>query len=46
MVRILSSPKKLCDGVTRRQLLLTSGLGMCGRGLRGVLRYFFPDRLT
>ncbi|MSQ93820.1 MAG: DUF1501 domain-containing protein [Gemmataceae bacterium] len=33
MLRILGSPKRLCDGMTRRELLLASGLGMGGLGL-------------
>ena len=33
MLRILGSPKRLCDGVTRRELLLASGLGLCGLGI-------------
>jgi hypothetical protein len=32
MLRILGSPKQLCDGLTRRELLLASGLGICGLG--------------
>ena len=30
MLRILGSPKRLCDGATRRELLLAGGLGFCG----------------
>ncbi len=33
MLRILSSEKKLCDGVSRRDLLQVGGLGVCGLGL-------------
>jgi hypothetical protein len=33
MLRILSSEKKLCDGLTRRDLLQAGGLGVCGLGL-------------
>lgn len=33
MLRILGSPKRLCDGLTRRELLLASGMGLCGLGL-------------
>lgn len=33
MLRILSSPKTLCDGVSRRDLLQVGGLGLCGLGL-------------
>src|SRR5690242_19528912 len=32
MLRILGSPKRLCDGVTRRELLLAGGLGALGLG--------------
>jgi hypothetical protein len=34
MLRILGSPKKLCNGVTRRELLLAGGLGL-GRAFAG-----------
>lgn len=37
MLRILSSEKKLCDGITRRDLLQVGGLGMCGLGLDHLL---------
>ena len=30
MLRILGSPKKLCDGMTRRELLRAGGLGLLG----------------
>src|ERR1043166_30030 len=33
MLRILGSPKTLCNGTTRRELLLASGIGFCGLGL-------------
>lgn len=33
MLRILSSKKKLCDGVSRRELLHAGGLTACGLGL-------------
>ena len=29
-LRILGSPKRLCNGLTRRDLLVTGGLGLCG----------------
>ena len=29
-LRILGSPKRLCNGMTRRELLVTGGLGLCG----------------
>jgi hypothetical protein len=29
-LRILGSPKRLCNGLTRRELLVTGGLGLCG----------------
>jgi hypothetical protein len=38
MLRILGSPKKLCDGVTRRDMLWAGGLGLLGLGLSDVLR--------
>src|SRR5580692_9393910 len=37
MLRILSSDKKLCDGLTRRDLLQVGGLGACGLGLSQFL---------
>lgn len=33
MLRILSSPRRLCSGMTRRDLLQAGGLGMLGLGL-------------
>lgn len=33
MLRVLSSPKRLCDGLTRRDLLQVGGIGACGLGL-------------
>lgn len=38
MLRILGSPKKLCDGVTRRDMLWAGGLGLFGLGLPQFLR--------
>jgi hypothetical protein len=38
MLRVLSSPKKLCDGVTRRDLLRVGGLGLAGLGLADIAR--------
>src|SRR5262249_47801341 len=35
MLRILGGPKRLCDGLTRRDLLHVGSLGLLGRGLRG-----------
>jgi hypothetical protein len=32
MLRILGSPKQLCDGITRRDMLWASGLGLLGLG--------------
>src|SRR5437660_12798339 len=32
-LRILGSPKRLCNGLTRRELLVTGGLGLCGLAL-------------
>src|ERR1022692_444561 len=33
MLTVLGSPKKLCDGVTRREMLVAGGLSMFGLGL-------------
>jgi hypothetical protein len=33
MLRVLSTPKRLCDGLTRRDLLQVGGIGACGLGL-------------
>lgn len=38
MLRILGSPKKLCDGITRRDMLWAGGLGTLGLGLEGFLQ--------
>jgi hypothetical protein len=38
MLRILGSAKKLCDGLTRREMLQAGGLGMLGIGLADFLR--------
>jgi hypothetical protein len=38
MLRILGSPKRLCDGVTRREALRVGGLGLAGLGLADYLR--------
>src|SRR4051812_34744376 len=38
MLRILGSPKTLCDGLTRRDLLHVGGLGAFGLGLGDILR--------
>src|SRR5947209_6983160 len=38
MLRVLSSPKQLCDGITRRDLLWAGGLGMFGLTLDNFLR--------
>ena len=35
-LRILGSPKRLCNGLTRRDLLVTGGLGLCGLTLGGA----------
>ena len=37
MLRILGSPKRSCDGVTRRDLLHVGGLGLFGLGLSELL---------
>lgn len=38
MLRILSSRKTLCDGISRRDLLQVGGLGVCGLGLPHLLQ--------
>src|SRR5947209_640459 len=38
MLRVLGSPKTLCDGLTRRDMLWAGGLGLFGIGLDGFLR--------
>ncbi|MBI1914993.1 MAG: DUF1501 domain-containing protein [Planctomycetes bacterium] len=38
MLRILGSPRRLCDGLTRRDLLLAGGLGAFGLGLDTFFR--------
>src|SRR5947199_14389 len=38
MLRILGSPRTLCDGLTRRDFLHVGGLGAFGLGLDGFLR--------
>lgn len=38
MIRLLGSPKRLCDGLTRRDWLHVGGLGMLGLGLSDFLR--------
>ena len=38
MLRILGSPNKLCDGVTRRDFLHVGGLGALGLGLGDFFR--------
>src|SRR5437868_997792 len=38
MLRVLGSPKILCDGVTRRDMLWAGGLGLFGLGLPQFLR--------
>jgi hypothetical protein len=38
MLRVLGSPRKLCDGWTRRELLQAGGLGMLGLGLADYFR--------
>src|SRR5438874_8064439 len=37
MLRILGSPKRLCDGLTRRDMLWAGGLGLFGLGLSDYL---------
>src|SRR5262249_42116260 len=38
MLRILGSPKKLCNGWTRREMLVAGGLGLFGLGLSDYFR--------
>jgi hypothetical protein len=38
MLRILGNPKRLCDGLTRRDLLHVGGLGAFGLGLSELMR--------
>ncbi|MFO0964287.1 MAG: DUF1501 domain-containing protein [Gemmataceae bacterium] len=38
MLRILGSPKRLCDGVSRRDFLIAGGLGALGLGLDNYFR--------
>src|SRR5262249_58953612 len=38
MLHILGSPKKLCDGLTRRDMLWAGGLGLLGLGLGDFFR--------
>src|SRR5882672_3099757 len=38
MLRILGTPTRLCDGLTRRELLHLGGLGAFGFGLADFLR--------
>jgi hypothetical protein len=38
MLRLLGSPRTLCDGVTRREFLHVGGLGAFGLGLADLLR--------
>lgn len=38
MLRLLGSPRTLCDGLTRRDLLQVGGLGLFGFGLGDALR--------
>jgi hypothetical protein len=38
MLRILGSPKRCCDGWTRREMLWAGGLGLFGLGLADFLR--------
>ena len=33
MLRVLGSPKRLCDGVSRRDLLQAGGISLLGLGL-------------
>ena len=37
MIRVLGGPKRLCDGLTRRDLLHVGSLGMLGLGMPGAI---------
>ena len=37
MLSITSSGQKLCDGISRREILRIGGLGVCGLGLSHLL---------
>lgn len=39
MLRILGSPRRLCNGVTRRDLLRAGGLGLAGMGLADLAHW-------
>ena len=39
MLRVLSNPRRLCTGLTRRDLLQVGGLGMAGLGLDTLLSH-------
>jgi Protein of unknown function (DUF1501) len=39
MLKILGSPKKLCDGTTRREMLVAGGLSLLGLGLSDYFRW-------
>lgn len=39
MLRVLSHPRQLCTGLTRRDLLQVGGLGMMGLGLDNLLSH-------
>ncbi|MBM4068480.1 MAG: DUF1501 domain-containing protein [Planctomycetes bacterium] len=39
MLRVLGSPKRFCDGITRRDMLLAGGLGTMGLGLPEFLQF-------
>src|SRR5580704_15829671 len=38
MLQILGSPKRLCNGLTRREMLVAGGLSLLGVGLSDYLR--------
>src|SRR4051812_5511176 len=43
VLRILGSPRRLCDGVTRRDFLQVGALGTLGLALDGVFRLQHAD---
>ena len=44
MLRVLGSPKQLCDGFTRREMLVGGGLSLLGLTLADLLRAMRPAR--